>query len=154
MLAIDCTFLMSCMWLRWEDALIIMVPWKKSRLCNYWSWYFCSTTISPFSDTKKHYCITGFSSFHPAWFPTLAIQLYLLVPGTASSPARQLPGVLLLNKFLHLSIYKAESNESILDSFFPSVTLIRHAKNYNTLSNKCQNICVSQQVPLNSYKVC
>lgn len=149
MLAIDCTFLMSCMWLRWENALIITVPWKKSRLCNYWSWYFCSITVFPFSDTKKHCCITGFSSSHPAWFPALAIQLYLFVPGSATSPARQLAGVLLLNKFLHLSSYKAESNESILDGFFsPSVTWRRHAKNYILSATNAKRFVYLSRFPL------
>jgi len=51
-------------------------------------------------------------------FLPLAIQLYLIIPGSATSPARHLPDVLFLNKYLHLSSYKAESNESILDRFF------------------------------------
>lgn len=94
-----------------------MVPWKKSRLCNY-CFDFFFITVFPFSDNKKHCYITGFSSSNPTWFPALAIQLYLLVLASATTPARQLPGVLLINKFLHLSSYKAESNESILDGFF------------------------------------
>lgn len=51
-------------------------------------------------------------------FLALAIQLYLIISGSATSPARQLPDVLFLNKYLHLLSYKAESNETILDGFF------------------------------------